>query len=72
MSAANAQNDNAGKDAGGPRASRQRLPSLTPSVPLASKASGRVVTSVVSPEPHLGWYSRGYLPHWDHPVMSGA
>jgi len=22
-----------------------------------------------SPEPHHGWYSRGYLPHWDHPGM---
>jgi REP element-mobilizing transposase RayT len=28
-----------------------------------------VATSVESPEPHLGWYSRGYLPHWDHPGM---
>lgn len=22
-----------------------------------------------SPAPHRGWYSRGYLPHWDHPGM---
>ncbi|HEU0038600.1 MAG TPA: transposase [Verrucomicrobiae bacterium] len=22
-----------------------------------------------SPAPHQGWYSRGYLPHWDHPGM---
>jgi REP element-mobilizing transposase RayT len=28
-----------------------------------------VVTIAESPEPHLGWYSRGYLPHWDHPGM---
>jgi len=33
------------------------------------KEAGRVVTNVVSPEPHLGWHSRGYLPHWDHPGM---
>lgn len=44
-------------------------PSLMPSFPLASKETGRVVTTVVSPEPHRGWYSRGYLPHWDHPGM---
>lgn len=44
-------------------------PSLTPSFPLASKETGRVVTSVDSPQPHLGWHSRGYLPHWDHPGM---
>jgi len=42
-------------------------PSLTPSLPLASKETGRVVTNGVSPEPHRGWHSRGYLPHWDHP-----
>ena len=69
MSAANEQNDNSGRDAGGRRTSRQRLPSLTPSFPLASKETGRVVTNVVSPEPHRGWHSRGYLPHWDHPGM---
>jgi putative DNA methylase len=27
------------------------------------------MTAVVSPEPHRGWHSRGYLPHWDHPGM---
>jgi len=47
----------------------QRLPSLMPDVPLSSKATSRVVTSVESPEPHRGWYARGYLPHWDHPGM---
>lgn len=44
-------------------------PSLTPSFPLSSKETGRVVTHADSPEPHLGWHSRGYLPHWDHPGM---
>jgi REP element-mobilizing transposase RayT len=23
--------------------------------------------NVPSPQPHRGWHSRGYLPHWDHP-----
>jgi REP element-mobilizing transposase RayT len=27
------------------------------------------MTNVESPAPHRGWYSRGYLPHWDHPGM---
>ena len=27
------------------------------------------MTNAGSPEPHHGWYSRGYLPHWDHPGM---
>ena len=27
------------------------------------------MTNAESPEPHRGWYSRGYLPHWDHPGM---
>src|SRR5258708_13625756 len=22
-----------------------------------------------SAAPHVGWFSRGYLPHWDHPGM---
>jgi len=44
-------------------------PSLTPSYPLSPKESSRVAASAKSPEPHLGWYSRGYLPHWDHPGM---
>ena len=45
----------------------QRQPSLTPSFLPSSRAIGRVITGVESPEPHLGWYSRGYQPHWDHP-----
>lgn len=52
-----------------------RLPrrsSLLPDFPLASRETSRVVTSVESPEPHHGWYSRGYLPHWDHPGMIQA
>jgi hypothetical protein len=69
MSAVNEQNDHSGGDAGGRGMSHQRLPLLTPSFPLASKETGRVVTHVVSPEPHRGWHSRGYLPHWDHPGM---
>jgi putative transposase len=40
-----------------------------PSLPLASKETSRVMTNAESPEPHLGWHSRGYLPHWDHPGM---
>jgi putative DNA methylase len=51
------------------KASRNPAPALTPSFPLPSKETGRVVTGVVSLEPHLGWHSRGYLPHWDHPGM---
>jgi len=27
------------------------------------------MTNAESPAPHRGWYSRGYLPHWDHPGM---
>jgi REP element-mobilizing transposase RayT len=27
------------------------------------------MTNVESSAPHLGWHSRGYLPHWDHPGM---
>jgi 7,8-dihydro-6-hydroxymethylpterin dimethyltransferase len=42
---------------------------LTPSFGSASKGTSRVMTGVPSPGPHLGWYSRGYLPHWDHPGM---
>jgi putative DNA methylase len=45
------------------------MPALTPSFVPASRETGRTVTSVASPEPHRGWYSRGYLPHWDHPGM---
>src|SRR5438477_486779 len=48
--------------------SSQPASSLTPSFPL-SKEAGRIVTNVEAPDPHLGWYSRGYLPHWDHPSM---
>jgi REP element-mobilizing transposase RayT len=44
-------------------------PLLTPSYVPASRETSRVMTSVRSPEPHLGWFSRGYLPHWDHPGM---
>jgi REP element-mobilizing transposase RayT len=47
----------------------QRRPSLTPSFPLSSQETSRVATNAESPEPHLGWHSRGYLPHWDHPGM---
>lgn len=47
----------------------EKQPSLTPSFPLASKQTSRVMVATESPEPHLGWYSRGYLPHWDHPGM---
>ncbi len=49
--------------------SRKPAPSLTPSFSLASHDTGRVVTDVESPKPHLGWHSRVYLPHWDHPGM---
>lgn len=44
-------------------------PSLTPGFLLSSKETARVMTNVESPKPHLGWHSRGYLPHWDHPGM---
>jgi len=66
MSAANEQNDNAAKEGSAPRGTS---PSLTPTLPLSSKVTGRAVTNAVSPEPHRGWPSRGYLPHWDHPGM---
>lgn len=79
MSAANEKQQNAGETPAlpGPVARHHPAvnprqppsPSLTPSFPLASKETGRVVTKVVSPEPHRGWHSRGYLPHWDHPGM---
>jgi REP element-mobilizing transposase RayT len=49
--------------------SLEKRPSLTPSFPLSSKQTSRVITAVESPNPHLGWHSRGYLPHWDHPGM---
>jgi 7,8-dihydro-6-hydroxymethylpterin dimethyltransferase len=42
---------------------------LTPSFVPASKETSRVMPAVPAPEPHPGWYSRGYLPHWDHPGM---
>ena len=47
----------------------EHRPSLTPSFPLSSKQTCRVVTNAGSSPPHRGWYSRGYLPHWDHPGM---
>jgi REP element-mobilizing transposase RayT len=47
----------------------KKHPSLTPSFPLAPKQTSRVMTNAESPEPHQGWHSRGYLPHWDHPGM---
>jgi putative DNA methylase len=47
----------------------KRHPSLTPSFPLSAKQTSRVMPNAESPEPHHGWYSRGYLPHWDHPGM---
>lgn len=36
---------------------------------MASNETGRIITNMVSPEPHRGWHSRGYLPHWDQPRM---
>lgn len=42
---------------------------LTPSFIPANRETSRVMANTPSPEPHLGWYSRGYLPHWDHPGM---
>jgi REP element-mobilizing transposase RayT len=47
----------------------KKHPSLTPSFPLAPKQTSRVMANAESPEPHRGWHSRGYLPHWDHPGM---
>jgi putative transposase len=47
----------------------EKRPSLTPSFPLSPRETSRVNTVVDSPAPHLGWHSRGYLPHWDHPGM---
>ena len=47
-------------------------PPLTPSYVPASRDTSRVMTAVPSPEPHLGWFSRGYVPHWDHPGMMQA
>ncbi|HOC57743.1 MAG TPA: hypothetical protein PKI20_19140 [Verrucomicrobiota bacterium] len=47
-------------------------PALTPSYIPASRETSRVMTSVPSPAPHRGWYSRGYIPHWDHPGMMQA
>ncbi len=46
-----------------------RRPSLSPSFPISSKETSRVATNAEAPEPHLGWHSRGYLPHWDQPGM---
>ncbi len=45
----------------------EKRPSLTPSFPLSSKRTSKVITFAESPAPHRGWHSRGYLPHWDHP-----
>jgi hypothetical protein len=47
----------------------KKHPSLTPSLPLAQEQTSRVMTNAESPQPHQGWHSRGYLPHWDHPGM---
>jgi REP element-mobilizing transposase RayT len=47
----------------------KRHPSLTPSFPLSAAQTSRVMANTESPQPHHGWYSRGYLPHWDHPGM---
>src|SRR5438105_1443929 len=44
-------------------------PNLTPSFIPTSGETSCAMTNVPSPEPHLGWFSRGYLPHWDHPGM---
>jgi REP element-mobilizing transposase RayT len=49
--------------------SAEKQPSLTPSFPLSPREASRVITSANSLAPHLGWHSRGYLPHWDHPGM---
>ena len=42
---------------------------LTASFVPSNRETSRVITNAPSPEPHLGWHSRGYLPHWDHPGM---
>src|ERR1700690_4097640 len=47
----------------------KRHPSLAPSFMLPAKQTSRVMTTAESTQPHQGWYSRGYLPHWDHPGM---
>jgi hypothetical protein len=47
----------------------KRHPSLAPSFMLSAKQTSRVMTNAESTQPHQGWYSRGYLPHWDHPGM---
>lgn len=44
-------------------------PRCTPSFPLPHQETSRVATWALAPAPHLGWCSRGYLPHWDHPGM---
>jgi REP element-mobilizing transposase RayT len=44
-------------------------PSFHPDFIPASRQTSRVMTGAPSPAPHLDWYSRGYLPHWDHPQM---
>jgi hypothetical protein len=47
----------------------KRHPSLAPSFALSAEQTSRVMTNAESPGPHRGWYSRGYLPHGDHPGM---
>src|SRR6202142_3070856 len=47
----------------------KRHPSLAPSFMLPAKQTSRVMTTAESTQPHQGWHSRGYLPHWDHPGM---
>src|SRR6185369_9034500 len=47
----------------------KQTPALMPDFPLSGRESSGVVTSAASPQPHRGWFSRGYLPHWDHPGM---
>jgi putative DNA methylase len=47
----------------------KRHPSLAPSFPPSARQTSRVMANVESTEPHRGWHSRGYLPHWDHPGM---
>ena len=58
-----------GAPGGGVRSKPVRGTSLTPSFIPASRETSRVMTSAPPPEPHLGWFSRGYLPHWDQPGM---
>ena len=41
----------------GPRASR----------PPSPDAGGTPAVPGIAPDPHVGWHSRGYLPHFDHP-----